>query len=193
MQRRQAAGLLSHQSPYLLISQITSAHWVKSAGYKPHGSQLLIKITVALSSYEEDADWRLQLVKQCLSQRLFVFSVTVAVGWLHAEEKLVSFLVLQCFNFILSSNSPPTLIIFELFHQSVLTTAHYTFNNGLFPSISQISCCLIYEELKVQFLTSWMFFKNSHWDSLLSQGFANALSILYICSYTNRLACRALL
>lgn len=80
-----------------------------------------------------------------------MFSVTVAVGWLHAEEKLVSFLVLQCFNFILSSNSLPTLIIFELFHQSVLTTAHYTFNNGLFPSISQISCCLIYEDIRISF------------------------------------------
>lgn len=78
-------------------------------------------------------------------------SVTVAVGWLHAEGKLVSFLVLQCFNFILSSNSPPTLIIFELFHQSVLTTAHYTFNIGLFPSISQISCCLIYEDIRISF------------------------------------------
>lgn len=120
--------------------------WLQICSLIPHRTNCCV-----IFACEWDADWRTDLFKDRLSRRLFVFSVAVAVGWLHTEKKLVNILVLQCFNFtIMSSNSPPMLqlslnylinlslsfnitefnnILFEFFSHYPLLTAHRNKNS----------------------------------------------------------------
>lgn len=95
-----------------------------------------------------------------------MFVVAVAVGWLHAEQKLVSVLVLQRFNFtLMSGNSLPTLQL--SFHHLINLSLHPTdFNNCLFeyflklPTADNVSKFEF--KFKVNTLTSRRKFNYSH-------------------------------